>query len=146
MEGEFDTSAADYNPGVVAAKASAAYTYCLALRAYLPATPLALATYRYPSAHPYFPWQIRAYFDVDMPQVYWEGSTNSSYQVRRSYDEFRQMSPPMPFSPIGSAYKVGTWQATPAQIVEFLDTCRGLAGVEAASFWELGRIDKYVPN
>jgi hypothetical protein len=141
METEFDTTTAQFNPITIANKAAKADLYCKTLRNLLPNTPLGLASYRYWQSHPYFPWQIRKYFNVDVPQVYWIPSTNPGWQVQESYRQFHLLPLILPFSPIGSAY--GT--ATPAQIVEFLNVSRSLPGVTGASVWELGRIDKYYP-
>src|SRR3990167_2945202 len=141
MEGEFDTTIEKFNPITIANKAAKADLYCKTLRNLLPNTPLGLASYRYWQSHPYFPWQIRKYFNVDVPQVYWIPSLNPGWQVQESYRQFHLLPLILPFSPIGSAY--GT--ATPAQIVEFLNVSRSLPGVTGASIWELGRMDKYYP-
>ena len=135
MEGEFDTVYPAWN-------ASIGVAYVSMLRARLPDHAIGLASYRYPKEHPYFPWkQVLPYFDFHNPQVYWQGSHNPVLQLNRSYVELMALKP-LPFAPIGSAYTVGGWVPAPSEMIGFLNAARSLNCI-SASFWELGRIDKY---
>lgn len=129
-------------------KSAIALRFMTALRAGLPDMPFFLCSYRYPSLHPQFPWStFRAHVDADMPQVYWEGSHNPAYQLNKSYSEFMAMTPVLPYIPVGSAYKRGSdWQATVADINEFLNAAKNTLELQAANFWEWGRMSLYVPE
>lgn len=107
-------------------KAAVARTFMAALRAGLPSLPVGLSSYRYPSLHPQLPWKdFLDKCDVAMPQVYWEQSHNPEQQLARSALEFANpalVGSVRPFVPTGSAYGVGNWQASPAELKRFLDT------------------------
>jgi hypothetical protein len=80
-----------------------------------------------------------------MPQVYWVEAHNPDEQLARSLREFQAIIPFRPLIPTGSAYKQGTWQPSPAEIIEFLDTARSL-NMSAANFWEWGHTRLYLPG
>jgi hypothetical protein len=124
----------------------AARQFMSRLRAALPTFPMALSSYRYPTYHPQFPWQpFLEKVDINMPQVYWVEAHNPGEQLIRSVREFEAISPFRPIIPTGSAYMQGSWQPTPEDIVEFMDTAR-LLNLSAANFWEWGHTRLYVPH
>lgn len=119
---------------------------------------LGLTTYRYPSLHMEFPWQVfmtgSTYY---MPQVYWVGSSNPAEQLSKSLIEYRGLEKKFgihekPFVPLGSAYREfytvngepKSWQPTPDQIKEFHDKALSL-GLQGESFWEWGSAIRYPP-
>jgi len=116
------------------------------LRAGLPNTPIALCSYRYPSYHPQLPWkEFLEKCDYNMPQVYWEQSHNPAEQLSRSVREFQAMVPFRPIIPVGAAYRRGSWAATVADLMEFLQTAQSL-NLTAANFWEWGHTRTYLPD
>ena len=116
------------------------------LRAAYPSLPMALCSYRFPSYHPQFPWtEFLSRCDLNMPQVYWLLAHNPAEQLTRSVNEFRSMTPHRPIFPVGSAYKGGSWEATPDDVVVFLDTAKSL-NLNGASFWEWSNCRKYIPE
>jgi len=108
--------------------------------------PIALSSYRYPSYHPSFPWkEFIARVDLNMPQVYWLQANNPAEQLEKSYNEFKALSPNLPFIPTGAAWKAGDWQATPANVVDFMDKARAL-GITAVNFWDWQHCRKDLPD
>lgn len=104
--------------------------------------PIGLSSYRYPSLHPELPWkEFRSACDFDMPQVYWLFSHNPVDQLHRSYDEFKKMTPALPFVPTGCAWKQidpstkQPWAPTPAELTIFMDAAKDW-GFEGVNFWE----------
>ncbi len=120
-------------------KKEAAKKFMSKLRADLGDFPIALSSYRFPSFHPRLPWrEFLEKCDLNMPQVYWEFAHNPAPQLSRSVREFQDMTPSRPVIPVGSAYKRNQWAATPADVLEFLQTAKAL-NLTAANFWEWGR-------
>lgn len=116
--------------------AETAKSYMQELRAGLPKFPIALSTYRYPKLHAPFPFAtFLEYCDINMPQVYWVGSSNPGQQLKRSIDEYKALAPVLPVIPTGAAYGQGSWSPTASQVIEFLQTARTI-GLSAANFWE----------
>jgi hypothetical protein len=135
MESEFNTFNLYWN-------ALIGTSYVSRLRSGLPNHVIGLASYRYPKEHPYFPWEkVLPYFDFHNPQVYWQDLHNPIFQLNRSYVELMALKP-MPFAPIGSAYTIGGWVPAPFEMTDFLNAAKSLKCI-SASFWELGRMDKY---
>lgn len=125
---------------------AAARIYMNILRASLPTLPIALSSYRYPTYHPELPWvAFLEKCDYNMPQVYWVLAHNPGEQLIRSVREFEAIVPFRPIIPTGSAYVQGDWQATPEDIIEFLQTAQ-LLNLSAANFWEWGHTKLYVPE
>ena len=105
------------------------------LRNALPDIAIGLASYRYWKLHRDLPWkEFREHCDFDAPQVYWEQATNAAQQLQASYNEFQEFDRKLPYVPAGSAYKVGTWAATPAQVVEFMNKAKELK-MHGSTFW-----------
>ena len=107
--------------------------------------PIAMCSYRYPSLHREISWNIwKRVSDVNMPQVYWEGQHNPLVQLVRSIHEYEEIGwDNIPMFPVGSAYKRGEWEATSADVVEFLEAAESnkLGG---ASFWEWAHTKKHL--
>ncbi len=108
--------------------------------------PLGLSSYRWPSYHPDFPWvQFLSRVDVNLPQVYWLQAHNPSYQLQRTFDEFRQSRyPQVPIIPTGAAFLEYGWYPTPDEIEAFLLKAQGLA--DGANFWVWENTRKYCSN
>lgn len=105
----------------------AAGIFMTELRKALPNLPIALCSFRYPSLHGQFPWKVFLdKCDYNMPQVYWQGAHNAGAQLQRCVREFKAMTPVRPIIPTGPVYRADGWGATPAEILEFLDTAKSL--------------------
>jgi hypothetical protein len=104
-------------------KSTAAKSFMTELRRYLPNTPVALSTYRYPSYHMEFPFNsFLEKCDLAMPQVYWEQAHNADAQLLRCIQEYRTLVLPRPVIPTGPTYKVGSWSPVVKDIKKFLNT------------------------
>lgn len=103
--------------------------------------PIVLCSYRYPSLHRELSW--RSFLEKCngvMPQVYWAGSNNPEYQLRRCFQEYNELYsslniPPLPMHPVGAAYREFGWQPTVGEILEFMNTAASLQ-LPGCSFWE----------
>jgi hypothetical protein len=116
--------------------ASVAEQYMQRLRKKIPRVPIALSSYRYPSTHYQFPFEtFLKHCDINMPQVYWQGSVNPAQQLRKSVNEYKALRHSRPIVPTGSAYGFGDWTATPDQITAFISEAKSL-GLPAVNFWE----------
>jgi hypothetical protein len=119
-------------------RSGAARTYMNILRASLPATPLALSSYRYPSLHMQIPWAaFLEKCDYAMPQVYWEQAHNPDQQLARCVTEFNNQSlvgVVRPVIPTGSAYGANNWQATAEDLTKFYSQAVAL-GLPAANLY-----------
>lgn len=114
----------------------AAEQYMQRLRKKLPKLPIALSSYRYPTAHYQFPFDaFLKHCDFSMPQVYWQGSTNSAQQLRKTVSEYAALRQKRPLFPTAAAYGFGDWTATPEQIAAFVAEARAL-GLAGLNFWE----------
>jgi hypothetical protein len=112
------------------------------LRKDLPHTPIALASYRFPSLHPTLPWRnFLAKCDLNMPQMYWQGASNPRAQLQRCKEEFDSMNNRRPVVPIGSAYTEHGWTPKPGEVTAFLDEARRLE-LSGANFWEWAQARK----
>jgi hypothetical protein len=122
-------------------KEAAARKYMTELRSYLPKTPIALCSFRFPTYHPQLPWKaFLEKCDIAMPQMYWQSAHNPGAQLRRCVNEYKNLMPSLPVIPTGSVYHIGGWDPTVEDINEFLDTSR-LLNLQAANFyaWEHAR-------
>lgn len=116
------------------------------LRTAYPDLPVALSSYRFPSYHPRIPWkEFLERCNYNMPQVYWVLAHNPSDQLINSVREFQGVIPYRPVIPTGSAYKSGSWQATPEDVVSFLKTAQEL-NLSAVNFWEWSNCRRYLPG
>jgi len=98
--------------------------------------PVGLSSYRYPVLHQELAWQVYlAGCDLVMPQVYWQGSTNSGEQLAWSLKEYREfLKTELPYIPTGSAYSVGAWHVTAEQVLKFMVAAQELE-LPAVNFW-----------
>lgn len=118
------------------ARYSQATTFMNAVRKDLPNTPIALASYRFPSLHPTLPWRnFLEKCDLNMPQMYWQGAKNPKVQLQRCLEEFDSMANKRPVVPIGAAYKEHGWTPSAGEVKDFLDEAQRLK-LTAANFWE----------
>lgn len=108
-----------------------ARVYLNRLRSKVALLPLGLCSYRYPSVQPNFAWQTFLEFsDFHSPQVYWVGSHNSGFQLRKSIAELTALKK-MPVIPVGAAYSEHGWKSAAPEIEEFMDTAEGLTDTVA---------------
>lgn len=127
-------------------KKAAAARFMDRLRSALPKLPVALSSYRFPSYHPRVPWkEFLEKCDFNMPQVYWQYSHNPSDQLTRTLHEFQSLTPFRPIIPTGSAYRAGSWLATPEDVKTFMDTAQSL-NMQGYNFWEWSNCRKYLPE
>ena len=118
--------------------ADIARKYMKLVRAGLGNTLIGLSTYRYPTVHYPFPFGVfLEYCDFNLPQIYWIASTNPAQQLKKSYDEYKNIQPWKTFVPTGAAFASGNWTATPAQINEFISKARAMQ-LPGVNFWEMG--------
>lgn len=116
--------------------AAVAKAYMQELRAGLSGMTIGLSTYRYPKLHAPFPFTTFLEFcDINLPQIYWVGSSNPAQQLKRSIDEYKELTPVLPVIPTGAAYGQGSWSPTASQVIEFLQAAK-TSGLKAANFWE----------
>lgn len=120
--------------------------YMRRLRAGLPNTSLALSSYRFPSYHPRLPWdEFLGLCDLAMPQVYWEQLHNPAQQLTRCVNEYRNLKYARPIIPTGSAYKRGSWQSTPEDVINFLTHAYQI-NLRGANFWVWSHTRRYLPE
>lgn len=119
-----------------------ARSFMTALRKGIPNTPVALSTYRWPSYHRTFPYAaFLEKCDYNMPQVYWLKARNPVYDLTKSYNEFKAMSPYRPMIPTGAAFKESGWQPTAAEVKDFLDCAKSLGCTGANIYsWDDSRL------
>ena len=127
-------------------RAEAAKKFMNRLRPSLPAIPIALSSYRYPSYHPQLPWrEFLEKCDLNMPQVYWLHAHNPADQLIRSVREFQAMTPFRPIIPTGAAYKEFGWKPNAAEVISFLQTAQSL-NLTAANFYSWDSSRAYLPE
>jgi hypothetical protein len=104
---------------------------------------VALSSYRRPDLHSLFPFKQFVNHESSnaiAQQLYWEESHNPREQLLVSIEKYnelvRQDMYPLPFIPIGSAYKTLTWAPTPMDFVQFLEACQTV-GINSCGFWSL---------
>ncbi|KAF0111523.1 MAG: hypothetical protein FD147_874 [Chloroflexi bacterium] len=119
----------------LAGREAVARTFMTELRKGIPNTPVALSTFRWPTYHPNFPYKaFLEKCDYNMPQVYWMKAHNPIYDLTRSYNEFKAITPTRPMIPTGPAFMESGWQPTPAEVKDFLDTAKSL-GMTGANIY-----------
>jgi len=77
--------------------------------------------------------------------VYWQGAHNPVDQLRRTINDFQAITPYRPIIPVGSAYKVWGWAATPDDVVNFMQAAQSL-NLTATNFWEWANCRQYLPE
>lgn len=128
-----------------AGKRQAAVVYMEELRKYLPKTPIALSTYRYPRLHTSFPFvEFLERCDIAMPQVYWIQAHNPVEQLERSLAQYTDMRPARPYIPVMSTYSSKTWSASAQEITDFMQRALelGLTAVNGYS-WDCATRPRY---
>ncbi|HOQ68632.1 MAG TPA: nuclear transport factor 2 family protein [Anaerolineaceae bacterium] len=125
-----------------AGREAVAKIFMTQLRKGIPSTPVALSSFRWPTYHRSFPYSaFLEKCDLNMPQVYWMQAHNPDYDLKRSVNEFKAISPFRPIVPTGPAYGESGWYPSPSEVKLFLDTARSL-GLTAANFysWDYSRV------
>ena len=139
VEAEFNQPGQTY----VAGQWAKAYLDGLVMHGLPAHVSVSVATYRFPSVQPYFPWTTfleHSVVDFVMPQVYWQGAHNPAYQLNKSFLEYQGYGfGETTYRPIGSAYCEWGWCATTADVIQFSDAAKGM-GLEGISFWSLEHI------
>ena len=108
-------------------------------------TVVGFSSYRFIRYHPSFPFAaFMEDSDIAMPQIYWmaKGEGDALVNLRRSYEEYKQLFPTKLFVPTGAAFgetvAIGNeryfWSASPLQIHRFMDQARAM-GLPAVTFW-----------
>lgn len=110
-----------------AGREAVARQFMTELRKGIPNTPVALSTFRWPSYHGNFPYAaFLEKCDYNMPQVYWMQAHNPVYDLTKSFNEFKALSPYRPMIPTGPAFREGGWEPTASEVRAFLDTAKSL--------------------
>lgn len=108
--------------------------------------PIALSSYRFPTFHPQFPFEVfLEQVDYNLPQMYWVEAHNPAEQLQRCLREFEGLAPFRPLMPTGPAYLQGDWRPTVIEIQEFLNAARAL-NLGAANFWEWAHCRQHLPE
>lgn len=132
-------------------RASSAEAYSKYVKTKLGSIPVALCSYRFPYYHMEFPWKsFLPYVDFVMPQVYWASAHNAGQQLEQSIKAYDLLyknlkATPLPYFPVGAAYREHGWQATPGEVQEFLQTAKNL-GLAGCNFWEYWHSTVAVPE
>ncbi|MDX1601341.1 MAG: nuclear transport factor 2 family protein [Anaerolineales bacterium] len=128
-------------------KERAAHTFMSKIRSAFPELPMALSSYRYPRVHRELPYDaVLEYCDYAMPQVYFEQSHNPVEQLRRSVDQYMQLTQARPVIPTAPTYVRGDWEPTREDLHRFLREAKesGLSAANAWS-WDFATREKYLP-
>ena len=129
-----------------AGRDAVARTFMTELRKGIPSTPVALSTFRWPSYHGNFPYAaFLEKCDYNMPQVYWIQAHNPAYDLTRSFNEFKAMSPCRPMIPTCAAFRESGWEPTAADVKAFLDTAKSL-GCTGANVYSWDDCRKTLPD
>ncbi|MCB2146589.1 MAG: hypothetical protein KQI81_08950 [Deltaproteobacteria bacterium] len=109
-----------------------ASTLCSGIKNAYPKLPMALASFRFPSYHPEFPWRtFLSACTVNMPQVYWQAAHNAGDQLQRSFDEFaglnKQYGLNVPFEPVAAVYSEHGWTPTADEEKDFIESATRLS-------------------
>lgn len=125
--------------------------YMKELRAGLPDIPISLCTYRYPNAHPEFPYApFLRKCDHITQQLYWQDAHNPVAQLDWSLEQYDDLMKgigidPLPQTPIGAGYGVRAWKSTPEDVKAFLQACVG-RGLKSASLWSMDWMRNRAPE
>jgi len=108
--------------------------YMKTVRSAGPDLTFGLCSYRFPHAHPEFPWNefVQA-VDFYMPQVYWAGAHNSAGQLVLSIEEYKRLGG-VPIIPVGSSYFEHGWGPDPAEIAEFQEQAHR-SNLQGVAWW-----------
>jgi len=98
--------------------------YMNKLRELAPDLSVGLCSYRFPTVHPEFPWEVFAErVDFFAPQMYWLQADNPVDQLTRCLVEYRGLRS-KPVVPIGSAYYEHGWEPTAGEVSDFQKAVR----------------------
>jgi len=118
-----------------AGREAVARAFMSSVRSGLPNTPIALSTYRWPSYHKTFPYvAFLEKCDYNMPQVYWMQAHNPAYDLTKSFNEFKAISPYRPLIPTGAAFSESGWTPTADDLKVFSDTAKSL-GLSGCNYY-----------
>lgn len=108
------------------------------LRQGIPNVPVALNSYKFPSIHPRFPWNVfLERCDYIIPQIFWFNAHHiASTQLQRSIKEYKSLAPFLPVFPCGPLIKKWGWVPYPDEIEEFMTTSQSL-GLPGFCFYNL---------
>lgn len=132
-------------------KDAEAEIYMRALRAGLPDIPISLCSYRYPNAHPEFPYApFLRKCDHITQQLYWQDAHNPVSQLDWSMEIYDELMhgigiEPLPQTPVGAGYGVREWRSTPEDIKAFLQACVD-RGLRSASLWSMDWMRNRAPE
>jgi len=119
----------------LAGREAVARTFMSELRKGLPSTPVALSSFRWPTYHRTFPFAaFLEKCDLNMPQVYWMQAHDAAYDLTRSVNEFKSITPFRPLIPTGPAFAESGWAPSPSEVKTFMDTAKNL-GLKAVNFF-----------
>lgn len=124
-----------------AGREAVAKSFMNAMRKGMPKTPLALSSFRWPSYHRTFPYAaFLEKCDYNMPQVYWMQAHDAAYDLTRSVNEFKVITPYRPIIPTGPAFAEEGWAPSATEVKVFLNTAKSL-GLTGANFfsWDYAR-------
>ena len=126
--------------------ANSARVYSDMVKSAHPDLMLALSTYRYPSLHRPFPFQtFMTYVDINMPQVYWLGTTGQTrYQLERCIKEYR-LFPDKPMIPTGAAYREHGMRPTTGDVRQFPKDVADM-GLTGYNWWEYYHAYELMPE
>jgi len=149
MDGLDIDAEAEYK--VLGNRDEAARTYTNRLGQRLDGLPISLCSYRYPKLHaqlPFIPFLRGCQYIAQ--QCYWEGAHNPPTQLDSSIAQYKELVAgaglaQLPFVPVGSAYKVGSWRCTPEDIQAFYDHALKL-GLPGASLWSMDYMRMNMPE
>jgi hypothetical protein len=102
--------------------------------------PLGLSSFRYPAAHPEFPWKpFLESCSCNLPQVYWEQSHDPAAQLAKSIAQFSSLGFPSVGAgqtiPTGPAYEENDWSPTDADTRKFIAAVYA-TGAPAVTFFD----------
>jgi hypothetical protein len=112
-----------------------AHSLIAGLRIDLPGIDIGYTSYRFPSLHGEYPPGANNAFpfnafqeacDYAAPQVYFEQAHNPGEQLEESKAEYDDLTPKLPYIPIGPTYNTSVWTPTPADLDEFSQTAHEL--------------------
>lgn len=119
-------------------KRPAAQRFMEEVRSALPGLPIALSSFRYPSMHSQLPWkEFLDKCDFAMPQVYWMNAHNPGIQLTKTVREYNMLNPQRAVIPTGAAFREFGWKPSVGEVIEFLQTAKGL-NLTGVNFWEWG--------
>lgn len=99
---------------------------------------IGFTSYRYPTLHTNFPfgaWLNEQAVTFNSPQVYWIDMHNPVEQTLRSKREYNNNGWVQPFVPSASAFGVGSWEPTTADLIAMRQHC--LSNYGGVVWWSM---------